>query len=419
MLSADPCHDDSVADPEDLLAEIAAVRSAAASGRTTHVGFPVATDIDYSPLAPLFGALLNNIGDPWTDPAGANHTKHYEREVLDWFGDLFQAPAGDRWGYLTSGGTEGNLYALYLARARFPKALVYYSADAHYSVPKCLDILGLDSVTIRTDERGEIDYDDLARMIDQHRDRPAIVVATCGTTMTEAADDVPRIRGILARAAVRYHLHVDGALAGVPLALADGRSALRLDSTVDSVSISGYKFLGTPVPCGVVLTRRTLQQQLGQAPNYTATVDTTISGSRSGHPALLLWYAIRSLGHAGLRERADRARELAAYAVDRLNEVNWPAWRHEHAFTVIFPTPPAEVTAKWVLASSDGRSHLICMPGVTKEVIDEFVADLATAVDPRPRPGKRRAPARRNRRTAETTPPAPSTDVVYPAPCPS
>ncbi|MFC0033679.1 histidine decarboxylase [Micromonospora chaiyaphumensis] len=376
-MSADPGRDGSVTRPEELLAELAAVRSAAAAGRQTHVGFPVATDIDYSPLAPLFGSLLNNIGDPWTDPAGANHTKRYEREVLDWFADLFQAPADDRWGYVTSGGTEGNLYGLYLARARLPRALVYHSAEAHYSVPKCVDILGLDSVVVRTDERGEMDYDDLARMVDRHRDRPAVVVATCGTTMTEAADDAPRIRQLLARTPVRHHLHVDGALAGVPLALADGRATLRLDASVDSISISGYKFLGTPVPCGVVLTRRTLQQQLARTANYTGTVDTTMSGSRSGHPALLLWYAIRSLGHDGLRERAERARELAAYAVQRLNEVGWPAWRHEHAFTVVFPTPPPAVTAKWVLASSAGRSHLICMPGVTREAVDDFVADVA------------------------------------------
>lgn len=393
MLSADPGRDGSVTRPEELLAELAALRSAAVAGRETHVGFPVATDIDYSPLAPLFDSLLNNIGDPWTDPAGANHTKRYEREVLDWFADLFQAPVDDRWGYLTSGGTEGNLYALYLARARFPKALVYHSADAHYSLPKCVDILGLDSVVVRTDERGEMDYDDLARMVDRHRDRPAIVVATCGTTMTEAADDVPRIRRLLACTPVRHHLHVDGALAGVPLALADGRTTLRLDTTVDSISISGYKFLGTPVPCGLVLTRRTLQHQLAQSPNYTGTVDTTISGSRSGHPALLLWYAIRSLGHNCLRERAERARELAAYAVKRLNEVGWPAWRHEHAFTVVFPTPSPAVTAKWVLASSAGRSHLICMPGVTREAVDAFVADVATGalVDALPRQRERQA----------------------------
>lgn len=411
-MPADPRQDESASDPAELLADIAALRAAATAGRGTHVGFPVATDIDYSPLAPIFGGLLNNIGDPWTDPAGANHTKRYEREVLDWFADLFQAPADDRWGYLTSGGTEGNLYALYLARHRFPKGLVYYSADAHYSLPKCVDILGLDAVAVRTDERGEMDYDDLARMVEQHRDRPAIVVATCGTTMTEATDDVPRIRRLLGRAAVRHHLHVDAALAGVPLALTDSRAALRLDTMADSISVSGYKFLGTPVPCGVVLTRRTLQQQLGQTPNYTGTVDTTISGSRSGHPALLLWYAIRSLGRRGMRERADRARELAAYAVDRLNEANWPAWRHEHAFTVVFPTPPAAVTEKWVLASSDGRSHLICMPGVTKEAIDEFVADLATAVTPR-------GPRRRTRSSAPAPTPVRSVgSAVHPAPCP-
>ncbi|WNM37818.1 hypothetical protein RMN56_22040 [Micromonospora halotolerans] len=46
------------------------------------------------------------------------------------------------------------------------------------------------------------------------------------------------------------------------------------------------------------------------------------------------------------------------------------------------------MTAKWVLASSAGRSHLICMPGVTREAVDDFVADVAaggTRLDALPR----------------------------------
>jgi hypothetical protein len=38
------------------------------------------------------------------------------------------------------------------------------------------------------------------------------------------------------------------------------------------------------------------------------------------------------------------------------------------------------VLKKWVLATADGQSHIVCMPGaVTRERIDAFVADLAAA----------------------------------------
>jgi len=32
---------------------------------------------------------------------------------------------------------------------------------------------------------------------------------------------------------------------------------------------------------------------------------------------------------------------------------------------------------KWQLATADGWSHIICMPGVTESKVDRFVADLA------------------------------------------
>jgi hypothetical protein len=36
--------------------------------------------------------------------------------------------------------------------------------------------------------------------------------------------------------------------------------------------------------------------------------------------------------------------------------------------------------ARWPLASTDGWSHIICMPGVTRDHIDRFVADLRDTI---------------------------------------
>src|SRR3989442_7263981 len=83
--------------------------------RATNIGFPGATDFDYTPLAPFLAVLLNNVGDPYVPGVGGAHTKDLEVEVVEFFADLFGAPPGDRWGYLTSGGSEATLYALRLA----------------------------------------------------------------------------------------------------------------------------------------------------------------------------------------------------------------------------------------------------------------------------------------------------------------
>jgi histidine decarboxylase len=271
---------------------------------------------------------------------------------------------------------------LHLARRLHPDGVVYHSATAHYSVPKAIDLLAMPSIAIRVDEAGHLDYDDLSAQLDRHRDRPAIVVATIGTTMTEAVDDVRRIDQILDSLAIRRRfVHADAALAGIPLALLDPtkRPGFDFADGADSVVVSGHKFIGSPFPCGVVVVRASDRMRLTRGAAYTGSPDTTVSGSRSGHAPLLLWYAIRRNGVDGLRARADRSRELAAYAHRRLIDIGWDAYRNEHAFTVVLATPPTPVTDRWVLASSGGRSHIVCMPGISRTQIDQFVADLHAA----------------------------------------
>ena len=49
-----------------------------------------------------------------------------------------------------------------------------------------------------------------------------------------------------------------------------------------SISISGHKLIGAPLPCGIVLTRRHLVETLGRAVELVGVNDTTLSGSRNG-----------------------------------------------------------------------------------------------------------------------------------------
>jgi histidine decarboxylase len=347
--------------------------------RRTNIGFPGATDFDYAELAPFLNVLLNNVGDPYVEGIGGAHTKHIEVAVLEFLADLFQAPGDDRWGYLTTGGTEASLYALHLARSLYPTGRVYFSEATHDSIGKASEILQLPKTVLRAGPTGELDYEDLHHVLAQHRDQPAIVVANIGTTMTEAVDDVPTVKGILRGLAMHEHfVHADGALAGIPLALDEETVEFGLmPDGVDSVSVSGHKFIGSPFPYGVVLTRRSLRDRVARRGQYHGSPDSTITGSRSGLAPLFLWYRLHQLGwEEGLRKRAVLARNLAEYAVRRLNDIGWEAWRNPRAFTVVIKTPPPDVLAEWALATHGGYSHVICMPGVTGDHIDRFVKAL-------------------------------------------
>ena len=80
------------------------------------LGFPCCSAFDYSPLYRFFGFHLNNIGDPYLPSNHQMHTYDLEREVLAVFAELTHAPANSHWGYVTNGGTEGNMYGVFLAR---------------------------------------------------------------------------------------------------------------------------------------------------------------------------------------------------------------------------------------------------------------------------------------------------------------
>jgi histidine decarboxylase len=261
--------------------------------------------------------------------------------------------------------------------------VVYVSAAAHPTITTILDRLCMGHLVVRAQPSGEMDYDDLADQLRPRRDFAAIVVACIGTPLTEAVDDVSRISAVLDELAVRRRwIHADAALSGIPLALLDParRPAFDFTAGIRSIVVSGHKFIGSPVPCGMFLMRDSDRPYLGRAAGYTGSPDHTWANSRSGLAALALWYTLRRHGADGLRARAQAARDLAAHTHRRLVDIGWPAWRHNpDGFTVILATPPPAVTTTWPLPDHGANSHIICMPGLTKDRIDAFLDDLARA----------------------------------------
>ena len=343
----------------------------------TFVGYPCTGRFDYSELFRFFSFPINNVGDPFNPCTYHLHTRVFERDVLDWFAELMHAPEGDWWGYVTNGGTEGNLYGLYLARELFPEGMVYYSQGTHYSVSKNLRLLRMPHIMIRSQSNGEIDYEDLRESIRIHREVPPIIFANIGTTMKEGHDDVGRIQAILQELAIPAHyIHCDAALCGMTLPFIPDAPVFDFRAGIDSLSISGHKFIGSPMPCGIVLALKAAVDRIARSIEYVGSLDTTITGSRNGITPLMLWYAIRTHGREGFSKWVAGCLGRADYAIKRFHEIGLEAWRNPHAITVVIQRPSNSILKKWQIAVHEENGHVIVMPHITRGKIDELITDI-------------------------------------------
>jgi histidine decarboxylase len=346
-----------------------------------NVGYPTNQAFDYSELFRFLEFSINNVGDPFHGSNYRLNTMEFEREVMADFARFTRAPADEWWGYVTSGGTEGNMYGLYVARELFPDGICYFSEDTHYSVAKVLRLQHTRNIMIKSQPDGQIDYADLRETLRIHRDVPPIIFANIGTTMKGAVDDLAQIRAIMEDLAIgNAYIHADAALSGMILPFVDKPQAWDFADGADSISISGHKMLGSPVPCGVVLARKAHVERIARSIEYIGALDTTIAGSRSGFSPLLLWHRLRTLGDAGLRSMVQTCLENAEYAVQQLSAHGIEAWRNPNSTTVVFPKPPSSIMEKWIIAPRKSIGHIIVMPHVTTAIIDAFVADFTAAL---------------------------------------
>ena len=217
------------------------------------------------------------------------------------------------------------MYGLYMGREIFPDGVVYFSQDTHYSVVKILRVLKARNIMIKSQENGEIDYDDLRETIRINRDVPVIFMANIGTTMKGAIDDVGKVREILDDLAVtNSYIHADAALSGMILPFVDDPQPYGFDAGFDSVAVSGHKMIGSPLPCGVALTKSEYVARIARSIEYVGVLDTTLTGSRSALTPLMMWYALRERGFEGYREAVAGCLEVAEYAVCAIQRQRHP-----------------------------------------------------------------------------------------------
>lgn len=348
----------------------------------THLGYPY--NLSFSPGVPenLWGYLINNLGDPYAGSHYGAEVCDLERAAIRWLMDLWGCHYPHAyWGAIGASGTEGNLWGIYLGREALPDAVVLHSADAHYSIPKAARIQRVTAVEVNSNVKGEIDLAHLAEVIADLRGRPVILALTCGTTMKGAHDDIAGAIAVLDAAGYgpeQRYIHVDGALnAMVVPFLPAARHAIQpsFDHPIDSISTSGHKMIGTPMPCGAIVCRKVHSDRIARAVAYLRSNDTTLMGSRSGHAVLAIWARLMGHGYGGFAHDAWHCTLRAQGLAARLRTAGVAVLCNPHGMTVVFPEPELDMVKTYQLACYKGQAHAIVMPNVTDALIDRFTGE--------------------------------------------
>jgi aromatic-L-amino-acid decarboxylase len=288
-------------------------------------------DVAYVPHAPTQAARLFDMwvacaslpGTHWFEAAGAITAENQALRIL---ADAAGMPerAG---GCFVSGGSMGNLSALYVARERYAartsgRPRVAMSAETHVSAALALRLLGMDAIEIPTDDHRLTGKNLRAQLAaDGNAGDVVAVVATAGTTNAGMVDDLEGIAAVAHESEI--WMHVDGAYGGAGLFVPELQHLYRGIERCDSLVIDPHKWLFTTYDCGALLYREPERAKdvLAQHASYleilhTDDADEWNPGDFAFHltrrmRGLPFWYSLAVYGLRAYREAIAGAVEMA------------------------------------------------------------------------------------------------------------
>ncbi|KAL3676889.1 hypothetical protein R1sor_026837 [Riccia sorocarpa] len=338
------------------------------------------------------------------------------------------------------------------------KAMVILKIKTFHQVATKLNFpppKGFDSwpTEVPSNEDGSVHVQSLAILVEEFAQRgyPALICFNYGSTFKGAYDDVGKAADLLLPIFHRHNLlnrsfsytdekgelrrvqrhgfwvHVDGAVGAAympflkmahmhgmleqDISIPEFDFALRGKKTehydysdvevVNSIAVSGHKWIGCPVPTGVYMTKTKNQIMPLEKPSYIHTLDTTLAGSRSGLASAFMWDYLSRHSFNALMEKAVHCHKMAATLAEKLRTLNDLVERRElHpnlspptlwvcrspvSLAVIFRRPNKAIMQKYILCGEEefrpGESrkltHVYAMEHVTLEHVDRLIHDLS------------------------------------------
>lgn len=361
--------------------------------------------------APFMRALIDNPNHIGCHTMGESEpafkgTHELEREVIRiCAAEIFNAEADNYDGFVSAGGTEANLMAVWIYRNYFiresnvdaHKIGLICSEDSHYSVFKAADVLNVKLFQVKVDpttrKMREDALDEILASTSQQGIKHMIVLLNMGTTMFGSIDESESIISKLQKKDFIFRIHIDAAFGGFVNPFSEKVNTMNLSHPqISSVTLDAHKMLQAPYGTGIFICNKGLMQ-FASTPEaaYVKGGDFTLNGSRSGANVVAVWMILHTHGSAGwlykIRLLLDRTSRLCSalaslniryFRDPRMNIITIPAYQISenvaHKFHLV---PDKHDDPNWY--------KIVVMPHVSQGIIDRFLADLISSKAAEPR----------------------------------
>jgi len=325
--------------------------------------------------------LEANLGDPELCPG----TKEIESRYIHFISTLLHAPKTSA-GQIVSGGTEGNITAMWIAKQLSGKKEILLPVSAHFSFQKIASLMDMKLVEVPVTNEYIMDVSQLKKRL---RRSIAAVVGLAGSTELGTIDPIPEINEICTEEHLFFH--VDAAFGGFVIPFL---KELRYDvpdfdfrlKGVSSITIDSHKMGYAAIPLGTLVVRK--KPWLGSitvdSPYISSDRHVGMLGTRSGAPVAAAYAVARYLGHEGYRKMVASCMEVTRYTIQRLEDIGLALMMKPTMNVLgVRVKKPSLVVKKlsekgWRVNKVERLSciRLVLMPQITKQIIDEFIPVL-------------------------------------------
>jgi len=327
----------------------------------------------------------------YADPVIFETVYEMGREVISEVSQLFMGPGA---GLFTSGGTESNILAIFMAKRLYGKShknVVLAPDTAHVSIEKACKLINCRLVRISAGNK-PVEPSIVAEYIDTYD--PFAVVITAGTTERGLVDPVRVIGEIVSEK--NTWLHVDAAYGGliIPFLYKKGiiNTDLKFYKGVTSISVDFHKNGMSPIPSSILLLNdKNLEEYACFDVTYTLSGKTCgLLGTRPGGAVAATWAVWKFMGIEGYEKKALEMHGNAVYLAEKLKTIPDLFVYDPILPIVVFKHKeiPYEDLVEIMLyrgyylykAPSLSAARIVVMPHVDKRSIDRFVEELKTVL---------------------------------------
>jgi len=278
-----------------------------------------------------------NLGNWTIDNSNLDETHEIERQVISKIIYLYKTENKKLEGYITTGGTESNLFSLWIGnkylqtKVKKNKICVISSALTHYSISKSADVMGIKKfITPLNISEWSIDDNGIAKTIAflyKKGYRGFLIPLTYGYTLTGTKDNVKLIESKLKELKkklrnIHFFVFIDASLNGLIEPFINNKFKPFKSSLVNTFSVDFHKYGFAPYPAGIVIYKKNLRRYIEKTIDYLPEKDNTLLGSRSGLPALAIWSLIKCLGFNGYKKIISEQLKNKNYFINNIHRLN-------------------------------------------------------------------------------------------------